>query len=234
MISQESKKVRKPKKVKRDPVFNTEEMLPISEILQDTIILKDWGLRAILKVDGLNLDLRNYEEQQIVVEQYKKFLNWLSFPIQIWVRSNYLDLTDYIKYLKDNIAKIENDVLKFQAEQYTYFIERLNEQKGMIYVKEFYVIVPFYSGEKDVENIRKPFWQKLLSILEPKETPEKILMRRREFFKNKSQLDMRVNLVQGWLRELGMTSQRLNTKQLLGLFFEFYNPTSHKSQTKTA
>ena len=232
MISKESQRVRKSKKVKKDPVFNAEEMLPISEVLQDTIILKDWGLRAIIRVDGLNLDLRNYDEQQIVVEHYKKFLNWLSFPIQIWIRSNYLDLTDYIKYLKDHIAKIENDVLKFQAEQYTYFIERLNEQKGMIYVKEFYVIVPFYSGEKDMENIRKPFWAKILEMLEPKDTPEKIISRRREFFKSKSQLDMRVNLIQSWLRELGMTSQRLTTKDLLWLLFEFYNPLSHKSQTR--
>jgi len=50
-------------------------MLSISEIKSDTIILKDGGIRAILKVSGLNLDLKNFDEQNIIIEQYKKFLN---------------------------------------------------------------------------------------------------------------------------------------------------------------
>jgi hypothetical protein len=37
--------------------------------------MKDGGLRAILRINGINLDLKNGEEQQIVLEQYKKFLN---------------------------------------------------------------------------------------------------------------------------------------------------------------
>jgi hypothetical protein len=35
---------------KKNNVFNTETMLPISEIRNTTIILKDGGLRAIIKV----------------------------------------------------------------------------------------------------------------------------------------------------------------------------------------
>ncbi|MBO4203709.1 hypothetical protein J5893_02655 [bacterium] len=71
-------------------------MLPISEIRDGTIILKDGGLRGILKVEGLNLDLKNADEQAVVLEQYKRFLNGLDFPIQILVRNTYLDLTDYL------------------------------------------------------------------------------------------------------------------------------------------
>ncbi|GHV25407.1 MAG: hypothetical protein LBD11_06805 [Candidatus Peribacteria bacterium] len=71
-------------------------MLPISEIRDGVVILKDGGLRGIIRVEGLNLDLKNYDEQQVVLEQYKRFLNGLSFPIQILVRNTYLDLTDYL------------------------------------------------------------------------------------------------------------------------------------------
>lgn len=66
-------------------------MLPISEIRNDTIIMKDGGLRAILRINGVNLDLKNFDEQQIVLEQYKKF-NGLEFPMQILVRNTFLDL----------------------------------------------------------------------------------------------------------------------------------------------
>ena len=87
---------KKIQKVAPDSLFNTEVMLPISEIKDGVIILKDGGLRSILRVEGLNLDLKNYDEQQVVLEQYKRFLNGLSFPIQILIRNTYLDLTDYL------------------------------------------------------------------------------------------------------------------------------------------
>ena len=75
-------------KTKPENMFNTETMLPISEIKSDTIILKDWWLRSILKIEWINLDLKNSDEIQIVLEQYKRFLNGLWFPIQIIVRNN--------------------------------------------------------------------------------------------------------------------------------------------------
>ena len=84
----------KVKKAQSDNLFNTETMLPISEIKNWIVILKDGGLRSIIKVEWLNLDLKNYDEQQVILEQYKRFLNWLSFPIQILVRNTYLDLTE--------------------------------------------------------------------------------------------------------------------------------------------
>lgn len=89
-------------------------MLPISEIRNDTIIMKDGGLRSILRINGVNLDLKNFDEQQIVLEQYKKFLNGLEFPMQILVRNTFLDLSNYLTYIKEKLDVIENPVLKSQ------------------------------------------------------------------------------------------------------------------------
>ena len=86
-------------------------MLPISEIRNDTIIMKDGGLRAILRINGINLDLKNGDEQQIVLEQYKKFLNGMEYPIQILVRNTFLDLSNYLTYIQGNLQNIENPVL---------------------------------------------------------------------------------------------------------------------------
>ena len=60
-------------KPKTENMFNTETMLPISEIKSDTIILKDSWLRCILKVEWINLDLKNSDEISIILEQYKRF-----------------------------------------------------------------------------------------------------------------------------------------------------------------
>lgn len=210
-------------------VFNTETMLPLSEVRSDTIILKDGGLRAIIKIDGLNIDLRNYEEQEATVEQYKRFLNGLDFPIQILVRNTYLELSDYITYMHDNVNKIENNELKGQGEWYIRFLDDINTKQWLIYVKEFYVIVPYYPLEQD-ENIHKSRWRKLLDALSTRETPEKIVDRYRSFLRNDKFLDTRVNVVLEGLRGVGMAGERLGLSDIISLLFNCYNPDAHKDQ----
>ena len=90
-------------KWKQEAQFNTENMLPISEIKDWYLILKDWGIRAILKAEWINLDLKNFDEIQSTLEQYKRFLNWLEFPLQFLVRNTYLDLREYLNYVKNKI-----------------------------------------------------------------------------------------------------------------------------------
>ena len=155
----------KVKKNQTDNLFNTETMLPISEVKNGIIILKDGGLRSILKVEWLNLDLKNYDEQQVILEQYKRFLNWLAFPIQILIRNTYLDLAEYLSYLKKNLKEIDNPALKKQWNSYVSFLEWIDNQQGLIYVKEFYIIVPYYQGEMDAEQINRSWWDKFLNIL---------------------------------------------------------------------
>lgn len=225
----EKKKIQKSKH-KQDQ-FNTETMLNISEIRWDAIILKDKWIRGIIKASWLNLDLRNYEEQEVVVEQYKKFLNWLDFPIQIMVRNNYLDLSDYIVYLKENVSKIDNDVLKWQWENYIKFIEEIDSKQGLIYVKEFYIIVPFYDWEQDKE-VRKVWWKRFLDSLWNKQSAEKIVEWRRAFLKNKKFLDTRCSIVIEWLKWLWMFAQRLWTEEIIETLFKYYNPGIHKNQAQ--
>lgn len=210
-------------------VFNTETMLPLSEIRSDTILMKDGGLRAIVKVDGLNIDLRNYDEQESVVEQYKRFLNWLDFPVQILVRNTYLELSDYITYMRDHVGTIENSALKNQGEWYVRFLEDINAKQGLIYVKEFYVVIPYYPLEQDAQ-IHKPWWRKFLDALSTRETPEKIVERYRSFLRNDKFLDTRVNVILEWLRGVGMVGERLWLSDIISLLFKCYNPDAHKDQ----
>ena len=186
-------------KTKWENVFNTETMLPVSEIKNDTLILKDGWLRNILRVYGLNLDLRNFDEQQIVLEQYKRFLNWLSFPIQIIIRNTYLDLSNYLQYVKSNVSDIDNMVLQSQWQEYISFLEDIDSKQGLIYVKEFYIVVPYYDWEQDASNINKSWWIKLLDVLNTKDSVEKIIEKYRYFLKWKNMLETRANLISDWL-----------------------------------
>ncbi len=205
-------------------------MLPISEIRNDTIIMKDGGLRAILRINGVNLDLKNGDEQQIVLEQYKKFLNWLEYPIQILVRNTFLDLSNYLTYIKGNVDAIENPVLKATGEAYYNFLQNIDMQQGLIFNKEFYVIIPFYEGEQDKDQIQRSRWGKLLDVLNAKDSVEKVVQRYRQFLKGRTGLDTRVNLIIDGLNNIGIGAEKAPTADIINLIFRCYNPLIHSSQ----
>ena len=217
-------------KGKPNQVFNTETMLPVSEIRGDTMILKDGGLRAVIKMTGVNLDLRNLDEQEVVVEQYKRFLNGLSFPIQILVRNTYLELSDFITYVQGNITHIDRPALKEQADSYLSFLDQINAKQGLVFVKEFYVVIPYYPLDDDVAGVRKPRWRKFLDVLNRADSPEKIVSRYRILVKNAQYLDTRVNVVIEALKGVGIYGERLGLSDLISLLFKCYNPDAHKDQ----
>lgn len=223
----EQKQVQKPK---HENLFNTETMLPISEIRNDTIIMKDGGLRTILRISGINLDLKNGDEQQIIIEQYKKFLNGLGFPIQILVRNTFLDLSNYLSYINANLQEIDNPTLRTQWEAYYRFLQNIDMQQGLIYNKEFYIIVPYYESEQDKEQIKKSRWQKFLDVLYAKDTVEKIVSRYRGFLKGKTMLDMRTNLIIEGLGGMSIIAEKINTSDIINLMFRCYNPLIHSAQ----
>jgi len=219
-------------KTKPENMFNTETMLPISEIKSETIILKDWWLRCILKIEGINLDLKNSEDIQIILEQYKRFLNGLWFPIQIIVRNNYLDLSRYLSYIEKNISKITNPILKESWDAYLSFLQNIDSKQWLIYEKSFYIIVPYYEWEQDESSIKKSRITKLLDTLNAKDDVEKIVQRYRSFQKHKNMLDTRCNLVIDWLASMWIWAERLGTPEIISLLFNYYNPLLHNAQSK--
>ena len=194
--------------------------------------MKDGGLRGIIRVEGLNLDLKNYDEQQVVLEQYKRFLNGLSFPIQILVRNTYLDLTDYLSYIKNNLISINEPALKSQGQSYLSFLENIDSQQGLIFVKEFYIVVPFYSDEQDNKQVNKSWWDKFMNVLNAKDDVEIIVERYRSFIKNQKQLQTRVNLLIEGLAGLRIQAEQLDTSEVVSLLFRMYNPLLDSSQSK--
>lgn len=226
-LEKEVSKVRNDK----ETTISTEKYLPISEIRWDTIIMKDWWLRAIIKCSWLNIDLKNQEEQQIVADRYARFLNSLDFPIQIVLRSTYLDLTNYLNYVRKNIENIDNEVLRWQGEQYFEFLKKLNDSQWFLFTKEFYVVVPYY-GFDDVSNIRESQFKKFMSALSNTQTAESIANQLRQLNKNKKQLNQRVSLVQSWLQGIWLETKRLWLKEIVALLFEVYNPLNIKKQAE--
>jgi len=222
--------IKKIKKKPGDPVYNTETMMPFSEIQQDTVIMKDWWLRAVVKVVWINLDLKNNDEIDIVIEQYRRFINAMGFPVQILIRNTYLDLSDYLNYMRGNVDLIENPILKWQWDKYIQFLDWINLQQWLVFNKEFYVVVPYYPAGWDAWQVNKSRIWKLMQALNAKDSAEKVVWRYRGFIKNKRGLDSRVWLITDGLTSMWLTAKRLNLKELTELYFKYFNPQADSSQ----
>lgn len=218
-------------KGKQESQFNTESMLPISEIKEGYCILKDGGIRAILKAEGINLDLKNFDEIQTILEQYKRFLNSLEFPLQFLVRNTYLDLREYLNYISTNVEALDPWALKHQGKQYINFLEDINLRQGLIFIKEFYVVIPYYE-QSDSDQVKKPRRSKFIETLNSKDDVETIVSRYRSFVKGQKMLNTRIALIQEGLAGMGIKTHQLSTKEVISLLFSIYNPLLDSSQSQ--
>lgn len=208
-------------KNKNSPSLSTQVYLKISEIRDDTLVLKNGGVRAILSVSSINFNLKSEEEQNAIIYSYQGFLNTLEFPVQIVVRSKKLDIDDYLDKLKRLGEKQKNPLLQRQTYEYVEYISKLVEYADIM-EKEFFVVVPYDPLRAQKPNMFQKFFQNLNS------SDSYIAVKRRhdEFEQLKKGLNQRVNSVKIGLENCGLKVDQLGTKKLIELFYNIYNPTA--------
>src|SRR5690348_8628446 len=55
--------------------------------------------RVVLEISPINLSLKAEDEQEAIIERFGALIRSLSFPVQILVRNQRLDLMPYIRHL---------------------------------------------------------------------------------------------------------------------------------------
>ena len=213
------------RKKKKSAVTSTQRYLPIAEMREDTLLLKNGGLRAVLKVNSLNFNLKSEGEQQGIIAGYQSFLNTLIFPIQIVVRSARLNIDPYLTELKAKAEKQPSDLLKEQTLDYADFMEKLVDIADIMQ-KTFYIVVPVDSGAKT----KRSLLQRFMEWINVDDTRSKALARSREFKNASKVLRDRVTLVTSGLENIGITANRLKNDELVQLFYAIYNPTTSQKQ----
>jgi len=201
---------------------STQLFLDISEIKNDTVILKDGSLRAVLMISSINFALKSEEEQEALVSSYVTFLNYLDFPIQIVIQSRKLDIDGYLKRIDDAEKTLTNDLLKRQIVNYRSYIQDMVELRNIM-TKYFFIVVPFSSIEQKTIG----FWGRLGAVF----TPTKVIqLKQSQFEKISQELEQRIGHVVMNISSLGLTTVRLDTQGLIELYYNVYNPTVAHSQ----
>jgi len=199
--------------------------MKIAEIRDDTVVLKNGAIRGILKVSSINFNLKSEDEQNAIIYSYQGFINSLEFPIQIVIRSKRLDIDNYMDSLNELGEKQTNDLLQRQTYEYIDYIQRLVEYADIM-EKEFFVIIPYDPFRSVKPNMLQRFFQNL----SPKDTFAELSKRNKEFVQLKKNLNQRLSVVKSGLQNTGLQVEQLNTKQLIELFYEIYNPLTSRTQ----
>src|SRR4030042_2549336 len=122
-------------------IASTQDHLSIEDVRDDLVVMKNANAVMVIQTGAVNFDLLSEREQDAMIYSFGAFLNSLTFPVQIVIRSKLVDISNYLNKLDEAKRKILNPKLTYQIELYKNFIKEL-VTKGNILDKRFYIVVP--------------------------------------------------------------------------------------------
>jgi hypothetical protein len=211
---------------------STQNTLQIAEIRDGIVIMSDGSFRSVVMVKSINFDLMSQQEQEAVEYAYQGFLNSLYFPIQIFIRSQKVDLQPYLQKLDKIRTEHDNMLLALLMEDYISYMDQLSQQTNIM-DKKFYVVIPFITSPDAQRALTssKSFFSGLFSMMNTKE--QHVVINEAELEKAKTELRNRVQAVLSGLMQCGIKGLPLDTQELIELYYDTYNPdTATRQQLK--
>jgi hypothetical protein len=204
------------------PSRAAQDFVPIDEIHDGIVVLKDGTLAMALIASSLNFALKSADEQQAIISQYQNFLNSLDFSVQIYIQSRRLDIRPYITLLDERMKVQVNDLLKIQTREYISFIKNFTDSVSIM-TKQFFIVVPYTppivgaGSGKSGGIFGALFGKKAVGN-------EAVALKRQAFEENRAQLEQRASVVAQGLVRAGVRALPLGTEELVELFYKIFNP----------
>jgi type IV secretory pathway VirB4 component len=213
---------------------STQNALQISEIRDGVVIMNDGSFRAVVMCKSINFDLMSPQEREAVEFSYQGFLNSLYFPVQIFVRSQKVDMRPYLERLYKIRTNQENMLLGLLMEDYIAFLDDIVQQTNIM-DKKFYLVIKYPDTEVDVRKALKQstsFFTGFADLFSSGKD-QHITINEAALEEAKTQLRNRVQAVMQGLAECGVQSLPLDTEELIELYYDAYNPdTATRQQIK--
>lgn len=203
----------------------TQQYLDIYDISNDIVVMKDGATSIILAVSALNFGLLAEAEQDAIIYSYAALLNSINYPIEILVKSQTKDVTNYLHLLKDQEDKAESRNKALRIGRYREFVANLIQERNVL-DKKFYVVItasPIEMGVLTAQSVVPGVSSPDVSTLEK----SLIIERARTNLEPK-----RDHLVAQFGR-IGLYSRQLKTQEIIQLFYVSYNPEAAEGQHLT-
>jgi hypothetical protein len=198
----------------------TQSFVPLKEVREGIVILKDGSLRALLMASSINLALKSQEEQEAVIGQFQNFLNSLEFSVEFFVESRGLDIRPYIALLEERYTAELDDLMKIQIREYASFIKDFT-QRSNIMTKNFFIVVPYDPAmvSRGTGSIASTF-----SAFLPGKGGVSGTLANEQFEQYRTQLEQRVAVIEQGLVRTGVRVVGLGTEEVIELFYKLFNP----------
>ena len=200
-----------------------QQFVPVKEVRDGIVVLKDGTLCAAVLVSSINLSLKSYDEQRATLLQFQGFLNTLDFPIQIVVQSRRYDVRPYILTLENRLKEQQEQLLQVQTREYIEFIRSFSETVNIMR-KSFFVVVPYIPPVLSQES----GLGKIFSFLKKGQEVDTVT----DFEEQRMQLEERISVVEQGLSRLGLRLAQLGTQEVIELLYKTFNPGDNTSQAK--
>ncbi len=213
---------------------STQNALQIAEIRDGVVIMNDGSFRAVVMCKSINFDLMSPQEREAVEFSYQGFLNSLYFPIQIFVRSQKVDLRPYLERMDNIRTEQDNMLLGLLMEDYIAFLADIAQQTNIM-DKKFYLVIKYPDLEVDVRKALKQstsFFTGVGELFGSGKAPH-VNIDENTLETAKTELRNRVQAVMQGLAQSGIQSLPLDTEELIELYYDAYNPdTATRQQIK--
>ncbi len=197
----------------------TQDFVPVQEVRDGVVVLKNGGMRTIILASSLNFALKSEDEQGSILMQFQNFLNSLDFSIQIFIQSKKLDIRPYMALLEDRYKDQVSELMKIQVREYVEFIRTFVESTSIM-SKSFFVVIPYDPPILNTSN------GVLASIMPSKKNKSDSAKQTADaqFQEYRSQLEQRVAVVEQGLVRCGVRTAELGTEEVVELFYKLFNP----------
>jgi hypothetical protein len=200
---------------------SSQEFVPIKEVRNGIVILKDGGLRAILLVSSINLSLKSSDEQAAIITQFQSFLNSLDFSTQIVMQSRRLDIRPYLIMLEERLKAQTEQLLKIQTKEYIQFIKTFTDEVNIM-TKTFFVVVPY---ESKILKSTDGLVDQLIGGSSKKQASDtKKAIELASFEEKRTQIDQRISVIMEGLSGIGIRGTQLKNEEIIELFYKTFNP----------
>ncbi len=197
----------------------TQELIPIEDIKNDTLILNNGGLRKILLVSGVNLELKSEQEQELTILTYQDLINSLDFPIQQLIHTRKLNIEDYLRKIGLRQQNEKQPLLKNLIEDYQKFVGDFVSQNPIM-TKSFFLVVP-HQPLASLKQTGRAVRKGVLGIF--RRQPGTLIEAAEEDFR---QLEQKVEKIINNLAQIGLRALPLNREEISELLYNLYNPTN--------
>jgi hypothetical protein len=195
---------------------STQQFVPVKEIRNGVLILKNGEYRGVLICSSINFGLKSADEQHAITLGFQSLLNTLDFPIQIVINSRRMDLRPYLALLGTKVDDQKTELMKIQLHEYEAFIRSFADQANIM-TKSFYIVVP-YSPHTSISSASSA-----LNMLR-KGVSADTSNQDFSFERDHAQLQQRLALVVDALSGTGVRATELGTEEIIELLYRSFNP----------